>query len=164
MYACLSVCLSFCLSMLVLYVCCCVFVALMTHTFFSSLPFQFDFRLSARNVEYGFSISVFQWNWICSQLFLMVIVVSAVCCRPNHLVSKKNANRSISIHFINIVKCRKFTNCIKCTLLLSIPMWMCLPVFMCSPLCLLFCVTYFVSIFLKSSHFCTLFPSNSNWR
>lgn len=161
MYACLSVCLSFCLSMLVLYVCCCVFVALMTHTFSPHFNLIFVYLLGMSNMV---SLSVFQWNWICLQLFLMVIVVSAVCCRPNHLVSKKNANRSISIHFINIVKCRKFTNCIKCTLLLSITMWMCLPVFMCSPLCLLFCVTYFVSIFLKSSHLCTLSTSNSNWR
>lgn len=160
MPACLFVCLSVCRCW-----CCMCAVVCLWLSWRTLFPPHFNlifvYLLGMSNMV---SLSVFQWNWICLQLFLMVIVVSAVCCRPNHLVSKKNANRSISIHFINIVKCRKFTNCIKCTLLLSIPMWMCLPVFMCSPLCLLFCVTYFVSIFLKSSHLCTLSTSNSNWR
>lgn len=115
MPACLPACLFVCLSVCRCWCVCVLLCVCGSHDAHFFPPFQFDFRLSARNVEYGFSISVFQWNWICLQLFLMVIVVSAVCCRPNHLVSKKNANRSISIHFINIVKCRKFTNCIKCT-------------------------------------------------
>lgn len=58
---------------------------------------------------------LYRWNWICSQLFLMVIVVTAVCCtpiqlRPGHTKRRAHThtNRSNSIHFINIVKCQIF--------------------------------------------------------
>lgn len=67
-------------------------VTLNTHNlFFYRCPSPIFFYISSTPSHAVHSLS---WNWICSQLFLMVIVVTAVCYRPKESSVCPNKNET----------------------------------------------------------------------